>query len=135
MTTSPPAYPAAPEHLNAAAISARLFNLTRLHDSRNDYTYLLLDRHTEHPLMESIAALQDADSISLPLKDRLFQDNPDQSPLLLCLHNQQAAHIQLLEQSIAMALEQASQADSLRSVCAWIVSAAAPQQLQNWTWS
>jgi hypothetical protein len=119
------------DHLDAAAISARLFNLTRLHDSRNDYTYLLLDRHTEHPLKESIEALPDAHSISLPLKDALFKDNPDQSPLLLCLHNQQAAHMQVLEQSITLALEQTSQAGSLRSVCAWIVSAAAPKQLQN----
>ena len=131
MTKSPPASSAAPEYLNAAAISSRLFNLTRLHESRNDFTYLLLDRHTEHPLKESIAALPDADTISLPLKDALFKDNPDQSPLLICLHNQQPAHLQVLEQSITLALGQTKQAGSLRSVCAWIISAAAPQQLQN----
>jgi Domain of unknown function (DUF4123) len=123
--------PEHPEHLNAAAISTRLFNLTRLHDSRYECIYLLLDRHSEHPLKDSIEALPDINSTSLPLLDEIFQDNPEQSPLLLCLQCQQPPHMQLLEQSIALALEQASQPSSLRSMCAWIVSDAQPKRLQN----
>lgn len=116
---------------NAAAISAKLFNLTRQHDKQLDYTYMLLDRHTEHPLKESIAALADADDICWPLKDALFKDNAELAPLLVSLHNQQPAHLAVLEQSIQLAIEQASQPSSLRGVCAWIFSAAAPKQLQT----
>jgi hypothetical protein len=116
---------------NAAAISAKLFNLTRQHDKQLDYTYLLLDRHTEHPLKESIAALPDADDICWPLKDALFKDNAELAPLLVSLHNQQPTHLAVLEQSIQLAIEQASQPSNLRSVCAWIFSAAAPKHLQT----
>jgi hypothetical protein len=135
MSAAPPApAPArgtAPEYPNAPALSARLFNLMRLHDSSYECIYLLLDRHSEHPLREAIAALPDAHSISLPLMDSVFKDNPDQAPLLLCLQRQQPTHMQLLEQSIRLALEQASQANSLRSVCAWLISAETPQRLQT----
>jgi Domain of unknown function (DUF4123) len=131
MTTSIAAQSGAPEWLSAAAISERLYNLTRQHDSRYAHIYLLLDRHSEHPLKEAIQALADSDKLCLPLADEVFKDNPEQSPLLVCLQTQQPQHLQLLEQSIALALEQASQASSLRSMCAWIITNAPPQRLQS----
>jgi Domain of unknown function (DUF4123) len=135
MADSPQIHQPTSEYPNAAAISSRLYNLTHAHDSsyhsRYDCIYLLLDRYAEHPLKDSIAALPGTESLSLPLLDPLFKDNPDLAPLLLCLPCRQPAHMQLLEQSIALALEQTQQPSSLRSVCAWIVTDAQPQRLQN----
>jgi hypothetical protein len=121
---------AAPEYLNAAAISARLFNLTRLDERRYDCIYLLLDRHSEYPLKDPIAALHDAGSICLPLLDSIFKGNPELSPLLVCLQCQQPEHMRVLELSISLTLEQASLPVSLRNVCAWLISDATPKRLQ-----
>jgi hypothetical protein len=131
MTANPAAHNAAPEYLNAAAVSARLFNTMRAQGAGDECIYLLLDRHSQYPLKDAIAALPDADSICLPLLDRIFKDNPELSPLLVRLQYQQAEHMQVLEQSISLALEQASQPSSLRNVCAWLMSDAEPQRLQN----
>jgi Domain of unknown function (DUF4123) len=131
MTSNLAAQNAAPEYLNAAAISARLFNIMRAQSTGNECIYLLLDRYSEYPLKDAISALPDADSICLPLLDRIFKDNTALSPLLVRLQYQQAEHMQVLEQSISMALEQASQPSSLRNVCAWLMSDVEPTRLQN----
>jgi hypothetical protein len=131
MTANLAALNAAPEYLNAAVVSARLFNIMRAQCTGDECIYLLLDRYSEYPLKDAIAALPDADSICLPLLDRIFRDNPEQSPLLVRLQYQQSAHMEVLEQSISLALEQASQPSRLRNVCAWLISNVAPERLQN----
>lgn len=112
---------------SAAQISERLYNVAQ----GREHVYVLLDRHTEHPLQEEVAALADAASVALPVLDALFKDNPTQSPLLLCLQRSRAEHVAVLERSIELALEQALEPNASRSVCAWLVSDVPPYALQR----
>jgi hypothetical protein len=110
-----------------AEISERLYNVAQGHER----VYVLLDRHSEHPLAEEVAALADAATVSLPLLDELFKDNPTQSPLLLCLQRGRLEHAAVLERSIELALEQALDPNASRSVCAWLVCDNEPKRVQS----
>jgi Domain of unknown function (DUF4123) len=110
-----------------AQLSERLYNVAQGHA----HVYVLLDRHSENPLQEELAVLPDADAVCLPLLDELFENNPTQSPLLLCLQRGRVEHAEVLERSIALALKQALDPSASRSVCAWLVSDAEPKRVQN----
>jgi Domain of unknown function (DUF4123) len=111
--------------LSAQQIYERLFNAGLQHSN----VYLLLDRFTEYPLQDEIQSLPDADELCWPLLDSLFEDSPQQSPMLVQLHRSSPEHQAIVLSSITQALEQSNA--SLRSICGWIYTYEEPQRLQS----
>jgi hypothetical protein len=88
--------------------------------------WLLLDRFNA----DSVAQAPGAETCqSLPLRDAIFKEQPQRSPLLLALDEDKTAHWELLDWSVQSALTEVAQLPYRPSVCAWLSTDAKPEVL------
>ncbi len=92
--------------------------------------FVLVDRFSHNPLHNEIAALPSAERPQwFPLSDPIFGDAPERSPALLELRRSCASHVQLLDKSLELSLQELSHPGQARAVCAWIFAVAEAAEL------
>lgn len=93
-------------------------------------TILLIDRFDSNPLSEAFDNLA-CPALSLSLDDPIFEDEPTRAPLIIELRQDIPCHIDLLEKSVELALEQSVHGYQAPQICAWLYTTASLERMQS----